>query len=238
MLSLMHEHPTSAASVSAFRHSFAAQRSTRIVFSHAFVFLLIISLALSAASGPEVSGFVQYIRKLVSVSSIPSLTAMSLFQANVKQLAPLLWLHCDSNPSSCGMSRLGSVRVSQWRRSSLADAPCFSSSQFSQNCLNTESSSIYIQPAASQMNMTFLKGNVAFGKNGETIVLLDSSPQDEELWDRLFKPESPFFSAETSRIELVATMFSPKLQHFVSFQIVSLLDGGYSQSRHPPWHRI
>jgi hypothetical protein len=83
-----------------------------------------------------------------------------------------------------------------------------------------------------------LKGNAAFGKNGEIIVLLDSGPQDEALWDNLFKRESPFFSAETSRIELVATMFSPKLQHFVSFQIVSLLDGGYSQSRRAPCHRL
>jgi hypothetical protein len=232
MLRLMHEHPTCAAPVSAFRHSFAAQYSTGIVLNHALVFLLIISLALSAASGPEVSGFVQYIRKLVSVSSIPSLTSMAAFQANVKQLAPLLWLHCNTNPSSCGLSRLGSVRITQWRRSSLTESPCFSSSQFTQNCLNSASHSVQSPGASSVANLTFLQGSATIGKNGEIIVLLDSGPKDEFIWDILFNADSAFFTAETSQIEVVATLFSPKLQHFVSFQIFALLDGGFSQSRY------
>jgi hypothetical protein len=231
MLCMMQEHRSCSALVSAFRHSFAAHRSNRIVISHALVFILVMAFALSAASGPEVSGFVQYIRKLVSVSSIPSLTSMAEFQANVRLLAPLLWLHCDSNPSSCGLSRVGSLRITQWRRSSLADAPCFSNSEFVQSCLNVESKSVSKPPALLHANTTSLQGRAAIGNNGEIVVLLDSSPADEELWNALFKPGSSFFTAETSRMELVATMFSPKLQHFVSFQIVSMLDGGYSQSR-------
>ena len=231
MLSIMHDHPKSAASVNAFRHNFASKRSTRIVLNHACVFILIIALALSAASGPEVSGFVQYIRKSVSVISIPSLTPMSVFQSNVNMLAPLLWPHCNTNPSSCGLSRLGSVRVTQWRKSSLADTPCFSSSQFSSSCLASDSNSVSIPGTASEATLVFKSRNLSVGSNGQIIVHLDSGSMDEALWTEIFKADSLFFTAETSKIEIVSTLFSPKLQHFVSFEITALFDAGLSQFR-------
>ena len=229
MLSIMHEHPKSAHDVRAYRHSYAARRSLRVIFNHGVLLILVIALALIAASGPEVSALVQYIRKQISGSSIPSLTPMSDWQSNVnKQLAPLLWSHCDTNPSSCGMSRLGSVRVTQWRRSSLADAPCFSSSQFTQSCMGSD---IAIPGAASQATLSYNHGNVAIGKNGEIVILLSSNSADERLWDDLFKPDSSFFTAETSKIQVEATLFSPKLQHFVSIQIIALLESGLAQYR-------
>jgi hypothetical protein len=229
MLSIMHEHPKSAHDVRAYRHSYAARRSLRVIFNHGVLLILVIALALIAASGPEVSALVQYIRKQISGSSIPSLTPMSDWQSNVnRQLAPLLWSHCDTNPSSCGMSRLGSVRVTQWRRSSLADAPCFSSSQFTQSCMGSD---IAIPGAASQATLSYNNGNVAIGKNGEIVVLLSSNSADERLWDDLFKPDSSFFTAETSKIQVEATLFSPKLQHFVSIQIIALLESGLAQYR-------
>lgn len=231
MLSIMHDHPKSATSVNAFRHNFAAKRSTRIVLNHAVVFILIIALALSAASGPEVSAFVQYIRKSVSVTSIPSLTPMSVFQSNVNVLAPLLWPHCDTNPSSCGLSRLGSVRVTQWRRSSLAETPCFSSSQFSSSCLASDSNSVSMPKTASEATLVFKSRNLTVGSNGQVIVHLDSGSVDESLWNEIFNQDSVFFSAEISKIEIVATMFSPKLQHFVSFEITALFDAGLSHFR-------
>ena len=229
MLSIMHDHPKSAHVVRAYRHSFAARRSLRVVFSHALLLILIIALALSTSSGPEVSALVQFIRKQVfSTDKAPSLIRVSDFQSNVKQLAPLLWLHCDTDPSSCGMSRLGSVRVTQWRRSSLAEAPCFSSSQFTQSCMG---SGITVPGAAPQTTLSFARGNAAIGQNGEIVVLLNSSATHEGFWDDLFKPDSLFFTAETAKIQVEATLFSPKLQHFVSFQITALFESGLSQSR-------
>jgi hypothetical protein len=231
MLSIMHDHPKSASDVHDFRHAFATQRTRRAAFNYAIVFILVVILAFLAASGPGVSGFVQYIRKQVSVISIPSLTPMSDFQKNLRLIAPLLWFDCSTNPNSCGLSRLGSVRIRQWRQSTLSDTPCFSSSQFAPSCLSSDSKSILQPGTATPATLTFQNGNVTVGNNGEIVVLLNSDSKHEALWDDLFKPDSHFFAAETSRIEVVATLFSPKLQHFVSFEIAAMFDTGLAQSR-------
>jgi hypothetical protein len=180
------------------------------------------------ASNQEISAFVQYIRNQVSVTGIPSLTPMSVFQANVKGLASLLWFHCDVNPSSCGLSRLGSVRIVQWRRSSLSDAACFSSPVFVRNCIGSQAN---VPGAASPQLLHFAHGNSTVDESGKITVTLNSDAADESLWEDLFAPSSAFFTAETARLEVEATLFSPKLQHFVSFRIAAILDGGSSHSR-------
>jgi hypothetical protein len=235
MLSIIHDHPKTAADIHYFRRAFASQRTRRVAFNYAIVFILIVALSFLAASGPDVSGFVQYIRKHVSVISIPSLTPMSDFQNNLRLIAPLLWSDCSTNPNSCGLSRLGSVRIRQWRQSPVTERPCFSSSHFAQSCLSSDSNSILQPGSASSATLTFQNGNVTVGINGEVVVLLNSHSKHEALWDDLFKPHSHFFVAETSRIEVVATLFSPKLQHFVSFEIAAIFDSGFAQSRsaHP-----
>jgi hypothetical protein len=170
----------------------------------------------------------RYIRAHIHVSS---LTPMSDFQSSVRLLAPLLWLRCDADPSTCGLSRVGSVRIRQWRRVPSANYPCFSSSEFISRCLSSDSNSAndptpHLSAAAAGMN-----GSAAVGSDGEVVLLLGSSTADEVLWDDLFKPSSLFFTAETARIEIAGTFFSPKHRHFVSFEISAVLDGGFSQSR-------
>lgn len=156
---------------------------------------------------------------------------MSEFQSSVRLLAPFLWLHCDIDPSTCGLSRVGSVRIRQWRRLSSANGSCFSSSQFSSSCLNTHSSSVNNQVALPLTKVILQNISLDIGSDGEIIVLLGSSLADEALWDNMFKPNTPFLTAETTRVEVAATIFSPKHQHFVSFEIAAVLDGGFSQSR-------
>lgn len=60
MLSLMQNHPKSAPDVSSFRYKFASDRSVRIGKYFMVLFLLVIVLMLSSASGPGVSALVQY----------------------------------------------------------------------------------------------------------------------------------------------------------------------------------
>lgn len=156
---------------------------------------------------------------------------MSDFQSSVRLLAPFLWLHCDIDPSTCGLSRVGSVRIRQWRRPASTNGSCFSSSQFSSSCLYAHSSSVNGQVALPLTKVNLKNVSLDIGSDGEIIVLIGSTVADEDLWDDMFKPNSPFFTAETARIEVAATMFSPKHRHFVSFEIVAVLDGGFSQSR-------
>ena len=156
---------------------------------------------------------------------------MSDFQSSVLQLAPFLWLHCDTDPSTCGLSRVGSVRIRQWRRLSAANSSCFSSSQFSSSCLNTYSSSVSGQVALPITKVILKNVSLDISSDGEINVLLGSTVADEALWDAMFKPNTPFLTTGTTRIEVAATIFSPKHRHFVSFEIAAVLDGGFSQSR-------
>jgi hypothetical protein len=231
MLSIMHEHPKSSQDVRSFRYKFAIRRSLSVVWSYFIVVILVIALVMYEASGPQISGFVQYIRKEISTASITSLTPMSEFQSNVRQLAPLLWPRCQANPSYCGFSRLGSVRVTQWRHASLVGAPCFSSPSFSTSCLMSDSNTVTLPIAAMENVLKFNNGNATIGSDGRIVALLDSGSRDEALWDDFFRPESLFFAAETARVEVVATLFSPKLQHFVTFEVAALFDTGLAQNR-------
>ncbi len=60
MLSQMQNHPKSAPDVSSFRYKFAFDRFKRICKYIVFLFILVIVLMLSSASGPGISAFVQY----------------------------------------------------------------------------------------------------------------------------------------------------------------------------------
>ncbi len=65
MLALLHNNPKSAPDVSSFRYKFAADRFFRIGKYFVLLFVLVIVLLLSSASGPGVSGFIQYKRPSV-----------------------------------------------------------------------------------------------------------------------------------------------------------------------------
>ncbi len=97
--------------------------------------------------------------------------------------------------------------------------------------MNTHSSSVSGQVALPITKVILQNVSLDISSDGEIIVLLGSTVADEALWDAMFKPNTPFLTTETTRIEVAATIFSPKHRHFVSFEIAAVLDGGFSQSR-------